>query len=904
MKRSMLIVFLTVLLLGLSLQLSKEVVARDHGGPGGPDAPVSLRDSVIVRDLLRKAATKAPSDSVLSWLNQAVNLSKAMDYKSGLERSYRALTIHHNQNGNMLLELDARLNLIKLLQETMQQQKHAREKNELGDFYYLNRIYRKAKETYLEILDYTEQNAPALYYETLKELGKTEQAIMKFNLKELKAVDKKIISTSEELKRLEKLLNEKENKRNRITRANTLARKREAEGNLTKLKSGSTNLGKIVANSRAESDRFFNLGIQYAQGNNIGKDLPWLKQQLSQNAVLMQDTEKAVAVNKQIVQVVDSLDLPKQEKTIAVNNAGYATALAASSPEEYIEADILLDKAASLTPKKSETAEKLAKADALYSKGFLLQKQNKPEEAIEAFEEAAALYDDENMKAHQQDLATTYNVLARIYYQQNDAFNSNLNCDKAIEVASNNQFKKSEARAWYTKFLNYQALYEFQDALESYTEYKKLNDDLELADRLKQEAVQRNLFLLERQEKEFNLELEKEKTQKEKEAALAARADAAEADRLAAEEREKKEAALRREAEEKAKTASERQKKEAALRREAEAKAKKTEAERIAAEEREKAAKAEAAAEEERRLAQIEKAKSDSLQQAKTISDLEIERQRASVRSLIFLAGGLGLLILLFLFFIRQLRRKNKRIARQNEIIEEEKKRVEEQNVIIAQEKDKSEKLLLNILPEAVADELKEKGKTTPRQYDEISVVFTDFKGFTKISERLSPTELVEKLDEIFLEFDKIGETYHMNRIKTIGDAYMSTCGLPTPEGAHADYAVQAAIEMRDFIERFNSKLAKGEPRWEIRIGVNSGPVVAGVVGIKKFAYDIWGDTVNTASRMESSGEIRKVNVSGATYQLIKGRFKTEYRGKVQAKNKGEIDMYFVEPLHEKAKVK
>ncbi|HRG57874.1 MAG TPA: adenylate/guanylate cyclase domain-containing protein [Bacteroidia bacterium] len=210
--------------------------------------------------------------------------------------------------------------------------------------------------------------------------------------------------------------------------------------------------------------------------------------------------------------------------------------------------------------------------------------------------------------------------------------------------------------------------------------------------------------------------------------------------------------------------------------------------------------------------------------------------------------------------------------------------------------KKRSDELLLNILPEEVAEELKAKGSADAQLIDEVTVLFTDFKGFTQLSEKLSPKELVAEINECFSGFDYIMEKYGVEKIKTIGDAYMAAGGLPTANKTHAEDVVNAALEIQSFMQEHKAKkIAGNELFFEIRIGVHTGPVVAGIVGVKKFAYDIWGDTVNTASRMESSGEIGKVNISGTTYELIKDKFNFVHRGKVQAKGKGEIDMYFVE---------
>jgi adenylate cyclase len=249
------------------------------------------------------------------------------------------------------------------------------------------------------------------------------------------------------------------------------------------------------------------------------------------------------------------------------------------------------------------------------------------------------------------------------------------------------------------------------------------------------------------------------------------------------------------------------------------------------------------------------------------ISVNEIKRQK-NVRN--YTLAGLGVVLLFSIVVFRQ---RNK----------------------ISKEKKRSDDLLLNILPEEVADELKEKGSADAKMFDDVTVMFTDFKGFTAIAEKLSAKDLVGEINYCFSSFDNIIHKYGIEKIKTIGDAYMAAGGLPVVNKTHAKDVVNAAIEINKFMEEHKQqRLKEGKEIFEIRIGIHTGPVVAGIVGIKKFAYDIWGDTVNLASRMESSGEAGKVNISGSTYELVKNDFKCINRGKIQAKNKGEVDMYFV----------
>jgi len=223
---------------------------------------------------------------------------------------------------------------------------------------------------------------------------------------------------------------------------------------------------------------------------------------------------------------------------------------------------------------------------------------------------------------------------------------------------------------------------------------------------------------------------------------------------------------------------------------------------------------------------------------------------------------------------------------------------LEKKNVSLGNEKQKSDKLLMNILPHDTAEELKATGSARSRSFEVVTVMFTDFRNFTSAAESMNPEELVAEIHSYFTIFDEITSKYNIEKIKTIGDSYMCAGGLPEKNTTNPADVVMAAVEIQQYM---NARKAEKENAhklfFECRLGIHTGPVIAGIVGTKKFAYDIWGDTVNIASRMESCGEVGKVNISGSTYQYVKDQFQCSYRGKVSAKNKGQIDMYFVDGL-------
>lgn len=557
------------------------------------------------------------------------------------------------------------------------------------------------------------------------------------------------------------------------------------------------------------------------------------------------------------------------------NNIGYT--------HKYLK-NFRRSKSAFYSAIRSKDVDNELSGSAYYNLGIIFQNTEEIDSSLICFDKAIGHFKRKKKKDTEM-IAKCLNMKAMVYYTQDDQFNAQQNIIQAIKVAKSNKHPKVLSRAYEIESFIYQDLYEFELGLGSYKKHLSIRDSLLteerslenklLFDQYKVEQIEKQLRLIWAQTEMDIVNLAREKAEKE-----------AERERFKVKQREdqllisaleNKELQALRELEalllkEERLKVENKEKELELIQRDNELKELALEKERLVVSENEK---------EIRLLAQ--KGELDKQRYLNEQQKFESKMQLV-IGALLFLI----LIVIGVLIAYRQLRKRKKRIEAQAIIIAESKLEIEK-------EKEVSEGLLLNILPHAVAIELKDKGSSKPKLYKEVSVGFTDFQGFTMISEKLTPEELVHKLDEIFYGFDLIIERHGLQRIKTIGDAYMFASGLPEVMEDHAEKIVHAAIEMRDYINTHNRELVASQPAWNIRIGIHTGPVVAGVIGIKKFAYDIWGDTVNTAARMESSGQIAKVNISDTTYQIVKDKFKTEHRGKIAAKNKGEVDMYFVD---------
>lgn len=534
------------------------------------------------------------------------------------------------------------------------------------------------------------------------------------------------------------------------------------------------------------------------------------------------------------------------------------------------------------TLKTAKTENIELRSAANYNLGLILQNEGRPDSAMIYFRSARKMY--KELKDWSS-LANCENMMSLSYFYSGDPFNAQQALSVAFDIEKRHNLKAEEAKSHEIQSLYFEDQFDYESSLASYKKYLSIRDSLLTLQRSEEDRLKSNQYRAEQLEKQLRVVWAKNEidiiTMAEERARMAA-----EKERSERRIKEQELALSQEQARVQLLKLQEEELKLQAKQRELELIRKDNELKELALQQEKLLA-----AENKSRLALLEKQTQLDKERLRAEEARRLAEKREFENRLQLILGLLLffiLIIVIVLIAYRQLRKRKQRIEEQNLIIAESKREIEVQ-------KEKSDSLLLNILPSAVAEELKANGAAKPRLYQEVSVGFTDFSGFTMISEKLTPEQLVTQLDEMFLEFDRIIEKYKLQRIKTIGDAYMFAAGLPDPLDDHAARSINASLEIRDYITAYNKGLSSENPSWNIRIGVHSGPVVAGVIGIKKFAYDIWGDTVNTASRMESSGATGKVNISGRTKEHLNGEFVTEHRGKVEAKNKGAIEMYFVE---------
>jgi len=479
-------------------------------------------------------------------------------------------------------------------------------------------------------------------------------------------------------------------------------------------------------------------------------------------------------------------------------------------------------------------------------------------------------------------LARLNNLMANVYYHLEDYHNARIYNQRALNMAKESGDNDILRSCYLTASLIDEKLYDYENSLANFKEYLRLTNVADSAEREKRRELIQQQFIVEKSVKEIELLLLDDELRDREMQQL----------RLEAENRARQLEVLQTNNElQKVTIANQELEKNRALQdkllAEEQLKNVEMERERDSLVYREQIQTLELR--EAERQSEIDHQEIELLTKDREYQDLQLSKARS--RNM-FLAGIFVLAILVLFAVYRGLRfarKANKKLTLQKE-------EIKSNLIVIDKERKKSDKLLLNILPEETATELKEKGSATPKHYDKVSVLFTDFVGFTHIAERLTPDELIHELNQCFLEFDKIIDKHNLEKIKTIGDAYMCAGGIPVSNETNPEDIVQAGLEIQQLMQKMKAEKEKsGEPYWEVRLGIHTGQVVAGVVGKNKFAYDIWGDAVNIASRMESSGKSGKVNISGSTYDLVKDHFKCSYRGKVLAKNKGEIDMYFVE---------
>lgn len=591
--------------------------------------------------------------------------------------------------------------------------------------------------------------------------------------------------------------------------------------------------------------------------------------------------EKAIGMNDELLTLFRSNGDRRQE-LVALNNAGFIYQKMQSFKQalHYFEESLTLQQ--TLDPSQPPNPV------ILLNEAIIHQNLGDYPSAIQSTARAVKATEKTGNTAER---ALLYHILANIYFLEQDYYNARISNNQAQALAMENKDQQLLSDVYYLASRIDEALYDFEPSFEYYRKYLTIRDSITRSEARKQEELVQQRYIVERAEKEISQMLGSQEISD------------LELIQLRLESRtQQQQLEILRKNDSLQKTIIENQQ----LERDNALQDLLLTEERLATERKDREIE-DLKQREEIQTLELQKKELTERQNQQEIALLSKDKELGALalskaRSRNYFMLGIALLALTVLYAVyrglRFAKRANRKLARQNVEINRQKEEINQNLIIIDEERRKSDKLLLNILPEETAHELKEKGEARPRYYELVTILFTDFVGFTFVAERMTPQELIAELNHCFLAFDRIIENYGIEKIKTIGDSYMCAGGIPVANTSNPFDIVNAALEIRDFVTRTRQeKLATGKDYWEVRIGVNTGPVMAGVVGKNKFAYDIWGDAVNVASRMESSGKSGMVNISGATYQLVKDQFHCSYRGKIQAKNKGEVDMYFVEKI-------
>ncbi len=644
-------------------------------------------------------------------------------------------------------------------------------------------------------------------------------------------------------------------------------------------------LGKIYTSlSKADSAFYFynRIALNHKETGNVSGQITTMKAIVDLYSVSGQH-RKALEQNLKLKTLLEENNRPEEELIRTYNNMGYNC----NNLENYNKAIDFFKKSMSKLKEDQYSEQVVVGVNigiAYYNMGLF-------DESIEYLKKAR-----KTKKIYApQGLDEIDHLMSTVYFRKKDYHNAKQYSDKAIQLAEIKSNDVLLVDIFYTTALIHTAIYEDDKALEYYRKHLVLRDSFSLEEKLRQQQLLQQSIQLERAEKETKLLIINRDMQRLTISQLEAEAENQKlalrnsATELLARKAEKeileKENQLKASALEIQAVENQKAKQDLELTRQRLLSSQK-EKELAKLQETEIRQELEIKGQ-EAKIAKEQQEK-DRILQAKELSDLELAKQNEQVQFFYGLGGLMGLILLIIgagLFYSNKLNQK----------LNQKNKAIELQKAEITTERNKSDQLLLNILPQETAEELKEKGFASPKSYDMATVMFTDFSGFTRIASTMTPEQLIQELNFCFSTFDSILEKHGMEKIKTIGDAYMCVAGVPKMHADHCVQAINAGKEIVAFMNnRIKEKKAKGVDYWNMRMGIHSGPVIAGVVGAKKFAYDIWGDTVNVASRMESNGAEGRINISESSYQLVKDIFPCEARGKILAKNVGEVYMYFV----------